>query len=152
VLFRSQDCGERITPVPDELAAILAPLVRKSGRVVGVSLGNANRRFEAFLKAYGMAGHKLTPHSCRHTYVGIMTATGEPAGVVRLYVGHSADAMTHHYAEAAARFRSEVEGWQRGDLQLMEGVVSAWPRITKNGNEKVAQTLRTGGKFLGVVK
>lgn len=144
---RKLKTGERITPVPDELAAILAPLARPSGPVVRVSQGNANRRFDAFLAAYGLGDSGLTPHSCRHTYVGLMTATGEPAGIVRLHVGHSTESMTHHYAEAAARFRSEVEGWRRGELRLMEGIGSPWPRKAVAGDAKVARTLRTGGKF-----
>lgn len=147
---RKLKTGERITPVPDELAAILVPLARASGPVTGVSLRNINKRFNAFLAAYGLADRDLTPHSCRHTYIGLMTATGEPAGVVRLYVGHSDEAMTHHYAEEAARFRAEVDDWKRGELRLMEGIASPWPKPAAEGKAaKATRSLRTGGKFTG---
>ena len=148
ILFRRRagrelKTGERWTPIPAELRVMVEPLAKKSGPVVPIYRGNVNRAFAAFLAAHGVDRPGLTPHSCRHTYVGMMTATGEVPGVVRLYVGHTSEGMVHYYAEAAARFRQVVDGWGRGELRIMEGVGCPWPRKAAEGKAaKSARTLR----------
>jgi integrase len=128
VFFRQRKAGthktgERIVPLQPELRAILEPLLppkheARKVPIAGRGRWNNTRDFQAFLKRRGVRVEGRTLHSFRHSYIGILTATGEAAGVVRLYVGHQSEAMTHHYAEAAAWYRQVVEGWPRGRVQL----------------------------------
>ena len=61
-----------------------------------------------------------------------MTATGINSGLLRAYMGHTADATTAHYSQLATRYAAVVEGWPRGQFQLMQGMhtgwACAWPR------------------------
>jgi integrase len=143
--------GERVVPYQAELAAILEPRRRASERpVVALYRGNANRVWDHFLAAYGAARAGLTPHSTRHTYCGMMTATGEPTALVAQYAGHD-EAQTHHYAALASRHRTAVEGWPRGQLCYLAGWCSPWPRsetIPLERYPRTRQTLRTRGRYL----
>jgi integrase len=139
---RKLKTGEGITPLAPELARLLEPIKKKSGPIIALSSMNANTRFNAFLAAHGLQDLGLTPHSCRHSYIGLMTATGEAAGVVRQWVRHKTEAMTFHYAEGAARYRTQVADWKRGQMQIMEGVTSPWPRADVAGKESMRRKLR----------
>ncbi len=145
---RELKTGERIIPLEPELRTLLDPIRRTKGRLIRINRQNFNRRFDAFIAAYGVEKKGRTPHSCRHCYVGLKFATGESPGVVGLYVGHSKKDMTMHYGSAAARFRRDVDGWKRGEMRVMEGITSkiaGRPQLT--GVEAARHTLRTGGKY-----
>ena len=110
---------ERFVPLQPELAEILTPRRQESGLLAPFgSQADVGRAFERFLVRRGLAANGRSPHSCRHTFVGLLSATGEPTGVIRQYVGHTSEQMTLHYAETAARYRQQVDGWPRGVLRL----------------------------------
>ena len=110
---------ERFVPLQPELAEILTPRRQESGLLAPFgSQADVGRAFERFLVRRGLAANGRSPHSCRHTVVGLLSATGEPTGVIRQYVGHTSEQMTLHYAETAARYRQQVDGWPRGVLRL----------------------------------
>ena len=156
ILFRQRRAGthktgERVVPLAPELWAILGPRRgNRTGKVFSLYRGNANRRFSAFLEAYGRDRPGLTPHSCRHTFCGLMTATGESTAMVAQWVGHSGEKQTLHYAALASRQRASVEGWRRGELPFLAG----WSEPVRQGEGvtvgkvvRIRQALRTGGKY-----
>jgi integrase len=122
---------ERLVPIQSELAALLRPLAGAPGdRVVDLGPGNLGRAWRDLLAARGIELRGRTPHSCRHSYAGLMTATGVPTALVGAYLGHSAAQTTLRYTQLAARYAQdpEVATWSRGELRLLTGVVSRWPR------------------------
>jgi integrase len=143
--------GERLVPLPWELRAWLEPRRgRASDKVFHLFRGNANKRFIAYLDAYGIYRPGLTPHSCRHTLCGIWTALGESTQMVSLWLGHSQEKQTRHYAAYAARQRVAVAKWERGQLQFLQGWAEPWPRKPEPERtevERMRRTLRTGGKY-----
>ncbi len=82
------------------------------------------KHFDRFLRDAGIDKGGRSTHSLRHCYAGLMTATGEPTAMVQSYLGHSDGDMTMHYAQMAAFYRSAVNGWPRGVLELMTGATS----------------------------
>ena len=74
------------------------------------------RNFRAFLLHCGLPVGKRTPHSCRHTYGALMTATGCPSILVQAYMGHESVATTADYAKAAPLHVEAVKGWGMGVL------------------------------------
>lgn len=119
---------ERLIPLADELAAILEPHRREQGPVTERGMANLQREFDRFLERAGCTRPGLSPHSCRHTYAGLMTATGVPSLLLAAHMGHRSVATTAGYAELAARFERAVVGWGRGELRLLTGWTSPWPR------------------------
>jgi integrase len=149
VLFRQRTrgthkTGERVVPLSPELRVLLE--VRRGAmgeRVFTYYRGTINRTFSAFLAAHGLDRPGLTPHSCRHTFCGLMTATGEPTALVAQWVGHSGEKQTLHYAALAARQRGSVEGWARGTLPLLEGWAEPVRRVEAAAGGRMAKMRRT---------
>ena len=109
---------ERIVPLQDELATLLAPWKGRQGPIFKKFSGNPYRSFASFLKRAGVTLGDRHPHSCRHTYAGLMTATGVPGPLLSCYLGHSSAATTLGYTRLSQRFVRSVEGWGRGELRL----------------------------------
>lgn len=111
---------ERIVPLQSELRAILEPLKAAGGvRIVTLGKGNLQRAFADLLTAAEIAHDGKSPHSCRHTYAGLMTATGVPTTLLRAYLGHESEKTTQGYAQMAARHVGGVTAWKRGEFQLL---------------------------------
>lgn len=113
---------ERIVPIQCALRAILEPVRGKDeGPICGLSAGNLRARWLEYLTARSITLEGRSPHSCRHTYAGLLTATGEPTALVGAYLGHSSAQTTLGYVRLAARFSQdpEVKGWPRGELLII---------------------------------
>ena len=110
---------ERLVPLQPELAAILEPLKQDSGHLFTGKSWNPTRGFQAFLGRAGVTVAGRSPHSLRHTYAGIMTATGLPGPLLSAYLGHTSAATTMQYTKLAARYVAAVTGWSRGEMPIM---------------------------------
>lgn len=123
---------ERQVPIQDELAGFLERLDR-SRPLIPASLsrlyGSQHRRD---LRAFCWRNHiemgERSPHSLRHGYAGIMTATGVPSLLLACYMGHSSAQTTAGYAQLAAVYARQVAGWKRGEFDLLTGAASSWPK------------------------
>ena len=104
-------------PVPAALWPILGPAGPAGAAVAGVGGGSLPRCFRSYLRACVVPVDGRSPHSCRHTYAGLMTATGLPSGLLSAYLGHSSAATTLGYLSLAGRYaQGEAGQWRRGDL------------------------------------
>lgn len=111
---------ERIVPLQPELRSILAPLMGQANtRIVGLGRGNLQRAFADILIASEITQDGKSPHSCRHTYAGLMTATGVPTTLLRAYLGHESEKTTQGYAQMAARHVGGTAQWKRGEFSLL---------------------------------
>ena len=111
---------ERLVPIPDELLAILTER-RDKPEVPVLSPTKYNRHllFARALERLGIPLDGRSPHSLRHTYAGVMTATGVPGPLLSAWLGHTSAATTMLYTKLAARYSAGVEGWPRGQMRLM---------------------------------
>ena len=110
---------ERIVPLPQSLALQLGPAGAPDDPVAEPMTDTVARR--AWVHLLTLAGVEVqdrSPHSCRHTYAGLMTATGVPGLLLSAYLGHSSADTTMVYTKLAARYAQdpEVRGWGRGEL------------------------------------
>lgn len=115
---------ERLVPLSDELAAILLPLRRERGPLFPSMEYNPNRGFAGFLARAGVAKEGRSPHSCRHSYGGMMTAAGLVTPLLMAYMGHSNINTTLGYTKEAVRYAAQVaeEGWKMGQMRLLTGL------------------------------
>jgi integrase len=60
-----------------------------------------------------------SPHALRHTYAGVMTATGVPSLALMAWMGHSSTATPAISAALATRYQEAVAGWPRGQWRLL---------------------------------
>ena len=109
---------ERLVPLQAELAAILESVRRESGHLFGGKEWNPTRGFQSFLGRAGVTVDGRSPHSLRHTYAGLMTATGLPGTLLMAYLGHTSAATTMEYTKLATRYVASTEGWGRGRLAI----------------------------------
>lgn len=77
--------------------------------------------FHYFLKRVGLPIAGRSPHSLRHSYAGLMTATGMPSQLLRAYLGHSSEQTTSGYTKLATRYVNAVTTWERGQPELLAG-------------------------------
>jgi integrase len=114
---------ERWVPLQDELVAILGH-GRDDHPIAGLSAANPRRDFAQALAVAQVPDDDRSPHSCRHTFAGLMTATGVPSALLSAYLGHTSASTTLGYTQAAARYVPQIEreGWPRGKLWLMPGM------------------------------
>lgn len=111
---------ERIVPMQPELQRLLEPLQGGSSAAIsGLGKANLGRSFADLLTACKITADGLSPHSLRHTYAGVMTATGEPTALVGAYLGHTEAKTTMGYTKLAVRYVSAVSGWPRGEMRLL---------------------------------
>lgn len=97
--------------------------VARTGRVfpeVPTTNNGVVYRFNALLKRAGVKPEGRTPHSCRHTWVSLMLASGESDLSVKQFAGHSEVEMTEHYGQSRVEFIVQVrrEGWKPGEFRL----------------------------------
>ena len=112
---------ERLVPMMADLRDILLPDKGEGAAVVGgYSVQNGHRDFSRFMERAGMERAGRGPHSCRHTYAGLMTATGVPSLLLASYMGHDSMATTAGYARMATRYESVVKDWPKGDFKLLD--------------------------------
>lgn len=114
---------ERIVPIQPGLLAILGDFGPSDQPIAGLGAGNLVRAFADYLSARKLPHGARTPHSCRHTYAGLMTATGLPTALLGAYLGHSSAQTTMAYTALAARYAQDhrVLTWPRGVLRLGGG-------------------------------
>lgn len=98
---------------------------KRKGLVCPPLCASRGRDFRRFLKRATIPLDGRTPHSCRHTYAGLMTATGVPSILLATYLGHAATATTAGYSSMAAQYVTQVEGWARGQFRLRPAAVEA---------------------------
>jgi integrase len=110
---------ERIVPLQAELRTLLEPHQKKNGHLFAGWRSNPRRDFRAFCERAGVDPGKRTPHSLRHSYAGLMTATGVPGPLLGAYLGHTNAATTMIYTKLAARYAQVVGDWKRGEFQLL---------------------------------
>ena len=111
---------ERIVPLQPELSAILGEPGPLSTQTAPIPDSNDRRGQAKFLELHGVPVAGRSPHSCRHTYAGLMTATGVPGGLLGAYLGHSSAATTQIYTQLSALFVASVDGWKRGEFILVQ--------------------------------
>ena len=112
---------ERMVPIPAELAELLRPLAGAPGAAVaGLGRGNIQRTWDDYLAARKLVKGGRTAHSCRHTYAGLLTATGVPTALVGAYLGHTSAQTTLGYTALAARYAQDerVRALGRGELRI----------------------------------
>jgi hypothetical protein len=153
VLLSGKNKKQRLTPVGKELSTILRLYKRSGGNYDGYlfppairldDAGNISRRFDAFLRAAGIPKAGRSTHSLRHSYAGIMTATGEPTALLQAYMGHSNSDMTIYYAQMATRYRQGVADWGRGDFQLLRST----DIVPANGHLRVGKWSQNDQEWL----
>jgi len=105
-------------PLQPELAGVIGRAGAPGDLVAPVDARVDSRRFARFLARCGIPAAGRTPHSCRHTYAGLMTATGVPGALLGAYLGHSSADTTAIYTKLAGRYAQAVGAWQRGAFQL----------------------------------
>ena len=108
---------ERLVPLQSELADILQKHKRSDSRVVN-PYPNPNRLMD-FVRRAGVVVGDRSPHSFRHSFASILTATGVPQPLMAAWLGHSSHQTTLGYAQQAARYAQAVAGWPRGEMRLM---------------------------------
>ena len=109
---------ERLVPLQGELAELLEPYRDRTGPMFPTLAHNPYRGFQNFVKRAGVVLGDRSPHSCRHSYSGIMTATGVPGSLLSAYLGHTSAATTMGYTKLSMRYVHGTEGWPRGVLLL----------------------------------
>lgn len=115
---------ERIVPLQPELRMLLDAWRRREGRLFQGREHNPSRGFRAFLERAGVTPAGRSAHSLRHSFAGLLTATGVPTALVGAYLGHTSAATTMLYTKLAARYAMEVAGWPRGELAILAGATS----------------------------
>jgi integrase/recombinase XerD len=129
-VYESKWGRDRMVPIMGEFAYILRGRAQDSGPVFGererrISTKQMGLDFEAFTGRLGIdlhaGGKKRTPHSLRHCYAGLMTATGENSFVIMENMGHEDASTTKHYAAYAKHYinRVKAEKWERGEFRLL---------------------------------
>lgn len=124
ILIRGESGGrikrgrERIVPLQPELLPMLTPLGPPAMRIVQLGPGNLGRTFSDLLEDAGVSPGSRSPHSMRHTYAGLLTATGVPTAMVGAYLGHTQASTTLGYTKLATRYLAGVTGWERGTIRL----------------------------------
>lgn len=111
---------ERLVPVQAELRTVLEAHRPASGTgsVLGLSEGQTPWLLESFLRRQQVTQGHRSPHSLRHCYAGLMTASGVPSILLAAYMGHSSQATTAGYSKLAARYEHVARDWKRGEFRL----------------------------------
>ena len=132
---------ERLVPIQAELRQILLPMKGPADhRIASIPATNRPRIWRAFLAKAGVAEDGRSPHSLRHSWAGLMTATGLPTALVGAYLGHTAAQTTLGYTRLATRYVAQVQGWKVGTMQLQ-----ATPAISLRGKRPKATTSAGAG-------
>lgn len=125
---------ERLVPLQAELALVLGLMPRRSdGFLFEPAICNLQgpqhgRHLARFCADVGVTIGDRTPHSLRHCYAGLMTATAVPSLLLAAYMGHSTTQTTAGYTELATRYLAPSSSWRRGEFELLAGARCPWPR------------------------
>ncbi len=115
---------ERLVPMQDELAAVLRPLVQAAtdpeAPLLILDDKNQRRTFQDFLERWKIPRDGRSPHSLRHGYAGLMTATGTPSLLLQAYMGHVSNATTGDYAKLSSKYAAAVQDWPRGEFRFRQ--------------------------------
>lgn len=116
---------ERDLPLLEELHRILFPIRKDTGWVFDNrdhrDLARMSWAFGQFIKRHGIERDRVTPHSTRHTWTALMLATDVNTLQVGAWAAHDSPATTKGYASAQGTYRRAVQGWQRGEFELLTG-------------------------------
>jgi len=120
--YRLKGQKERYAPLQDELIEILQPMAKPHGWIVDEKTRNHPKTWRWFFKrlllAAGMQMDGRSPHSTRHQWAALSTASSlDPFHVMEL-AGHSSLNTTLRYSRCASLFREAVAGWEKGKFQL----------------------------------
>lgn len=110
---------ERVVPMQSDLLAIFGEAGLPREQAAPIPDSNDRRGLAKFLALNGLPLDGRSPHSCRHTYAGLMTATGVPGGLLGAYLGHSSAATTQLYTKLAARYVANASSWKMGIFSLL---------------------------------
>ena len=122
---------ERRVPMQGELGWILRGKHQGTGPVFDdrmQRLENAQhgRDLRAFCKRLGFAvevpgGKRRSPHSLRHCFAGLLTATGESAFLIQEWMAHVSADTTSDYAQMSTLYANQVRAakWERGTIRLL---------------------------------
>ena len=131
---------ERLVPLQPELRAILelpwpasrrraiktapkvdtTPATQRKGAMFSGRRCNPYRGMANFLKRCDIELGDRSPHACRHTYGGIMSASGIPLSLLQSYMGHEDVSTTTIYTQLAIRYESTARNWPRGRMQIQQ--------------------------------
>lgn len=109
---------QRLVPIPRELADEMKKW-KRGGLVCPLPTVHTWREFQAFLSRAKVPRNGRSPHTLRHCYAGLMTATGVPSILLAAYMGHTSTETTAGYAGMATRYVAAVTEWKRGEFELM---------------------------------
>lgn len=160
VVWAPKGNKERVTPVLDELAELLAAMPKEE-RGEWVVADDAFRRMEGkghwesfrdYLEdACDIEPGDLSPHCTRHTWTALMLATGASPNRVRRWLGHEKLSTTDIYADAEASFEKVVAGWPRAEIRLRAKPVAKPTSFVLDATQDLAGFLRehlvAGGKL-----
>jgi len=128
ILVDGKGQKERIVTICGELMSIITnfPREKREGFVIDKPVKGSRTRvmqFRGFLDRCGvpLAGRK--PHSLRHCYAGLMTASGIPTSTLQALMGHSKEKTTSDYAQMATRYMAVTRDWPRWEIVLRRCVV-----------------------------
>lgn len=109
----------RSTPKQDQ-----TPMQRRRGAMFAGRGQNPWRGFATFLQHCAVPLDDRSPHSCRHTYGGLMSASGVPLNTLSGYLGHATIATTMIYTKLTMRYEAVARSWVRGQFELLTGLTS----------------------------
>lgn len=114
---------ERLVSIQSELATILSALrpTDALGSIASREDTNDRRAFGKFLGRLGLAANGRSPHSLRHSYAVLQTATGTPSLTLKGLMGHSSMVTTSIYSQQATAYLHDVRDWRRGEFELLTG-------------------------------
>lgn len=85
-----------------------------SPAIRGIDRTQHGRDLRAFCRRLGIDPAGRSPHSLRHSYAGLMTATGVRSLVLADWMGHESTATTKGYSTMATRYLAPCRGWPMG--------------------------------------
>jgi integrase len=118
---------QRLAHVPDECLDLLRGVHGiGAGQVFGDRMRFAHdsqhrRELHSFCRDLGIDPAGRSPHSLRHSYAGVMTATGQPSLLLAAHMGHASTQTTSGYTKLATRYFAGVRTWKRGQIELLTG-------------------------------
>lgn len=120
LIVRGKGSKERMIPIQSELLTILKGAdLPKEGFLFPNANANRWQEFQTFLSDLKISRNDRSPHSTRHCYAGLMTASGVPSILLSAYMGHVDQETTADYSKFAMRYASSVTGWSRGEFRLL---------------------------------
>lgn len=126
--YRLKRGYERMVPLQPELAEILrehggesyqilrGPVLPEADLAQTKNNGCNGYNFKRYLKVNGIEVDGRSPHSCRHTWISLMLATGQNIYQVMQGSGHRVLATVQGYAHAMPR--AGVKDWGSGEMHL----------------------------------